>query len=330
MRRLPFSSVDGRSGGDLETIETDFGRYVLKRISYDRDLTMWMTGDRQGRAVKIWRDGLLDRLPPQVTHGMVGCARDGDGWAILLQDFRGSMLPPHEQRLSEEENGIVLGAMAAMHAAFWDEPASSLEKYGLCDMRTRYEGIFPAIDSLPERYGELPIVPYIREGWELFANLVPPDVADLVQALHRDVGPLCAALARYPQTLIHGDCHHGNLGILRSPNPRVILLDWTFASLGPAAADLVEYIFIGVMRLPSSKEATIDLYRRLLEIRLGSRFDDSWWQPQLDLALLGEFLRLGFDKAQTAINGPSDAIREREREEITWWCEHARRASHFL
>jgi hypothetical protein len=330
VRRLSFSSVDGRSGGCLEAIDAgSAGRYVLKHISWESDLTMRVTGDRSGRAVVIWLEGLLDRLPPQIAHGVIGCARDGDGWALLLEDFQGHMLPPDEHRLSEEDNGIVLGALAAMHESFWDEPAAAVRRYSLCSLRTRYESIFPDATQ-GEKDTHLPIVPYIREGWELFPELVDPDVADLVQRLHGDVGPLCRALERYPHTLLHGDCHHGNVGIIPEPQPRVVLLDWAFVSLGPPAVDLAEYVLIGVMRLPSSKEATMEMYRDLLALRLGNRFDDSWWAPQLELALLGEFLRLGFDKAQVAVHGPTEAIRERERKEIAWWGERARRATQWL
>ena len=93
---------------------------------------------------------------------------------------------------------------------------------------------------------------------------------------------------------------------------------------------VAEYIIIGVMRLPSTKEATIELYRRSLAQRLARRFDDSWWVPQLELALLGEFLRLGWNKALVAVHGETEAIRERERAELAWWCEHARRATQWL
>ncbi|HLJ66010.1 MAG TPA: phosphotransferase [Chloroflexota bacterium] len=330
VRRLPFSSVDGRSGGSLETVEAEgAGRYVLKRFSWERDVTMRMSRDRAGRAVTMWERGLLDRLPPLLTHGVVGCAREGDGWAMLLEDFEGHMLPPDEERLSDDENGIVLGALAALHSAFWDEPLAAFERYDLCSFRTRYEAFFPG-RTLDREDGRLPIVPYIREGWQLLPELVEPDVADLVQRLHADVTPLCTALARYPRTLLHGDCHHGNIGIIARPDPRVILLDWAFVSLGPPAADLGEYVSIGVMRLPSSKEATIELYRRLLALRLGERFDDSWWLPQLELAFLGEFLRLGWNKTYVAAHGESEEIRQRERREIAWWCDLARRATRWL
>jgi hypothetical protein len=304
-------------------------RFVLKRISWEQDMTMRITNDHAGRAVTIWQEGLLDRLPPQITHGVVGCARDGDGWAILLEDFRGSMLPPNEQRLTAAENDTVLGAVAAMHAAYWEEPTTTTEAFGLCTMRTRYESIFPAA-IVSERSAGLPLVPYILEGWELFQDIVDRDIADLVQSLHTDVRPLCAALEQYPHTLLHGDWHHGNLGIDVRSDSRVILLDWTLVSLGPPATDLAEYVSVGVMRLPGSKEDTIDRYRRLLSLQLGSRFDDSWWTPQLELAMLGELLRLGFDKAQTAVHGAGEAIQQREQAEIAWWCDYARRATRWL
>jgi hypothetical protein len=329
---LPFDTVDGRSGGALLAVETNDGagpRLVLKRISWEIDMTMRVTNDHAGRAVTNWQGGLPDRLPRQITHGVVGCARDGAGWAILLEDFRGNMLPPDEQRLTAAQDDSVLSAMAAMHAAYWEEPSTTTETFGLCTMCTRYESIFPPA-MLRERNSGLPLVPYILEGWELFHDIVDQDVADLVQSLHADVGPLYTALEMYPHTLLHGDWHHGNLGIDVRSDSRVILLDWTLISLGPPATDLAEYMCVGVMRLPGSKEDTIERYRRLLALQLGDRFDDPWWLPQLELALLGEFLRLGFDKAQTAVHGTSEAVRQRERAEISWWCDYARRATRWL
>lgn len=59
VRRLPFSSVDGRSGSALATVEAEgAGGYILKRISWQDDVVMRLTDDREGRAVVIWREGL--------------------------------------------------------------------------------------------------------------------------------------------------------------------------------------------------------------------------------------------------------------------------------
>jgi hypothetical protein len=330
VRRLPFSSVDGRSGSHLESVEAaGAGRYVLKRFSRHDDVVMRLTEDWVGRSAVIWQRGLLDRLPPQIAHGVIGCARDGDGWALLLEDFSGYLLPAHEQRLDARDDAVVLDAMAALHEAFWEDPPAP-DTYGLCPLRTWYEGLFPAALRRERTDDAPPIVAYALAGSELLPELVEPDVAELLALLHSDVSPLVRALERYPHTLVHGDWHHGNVGIIPGPEPRVILLDWGGISAGPPALDLAHYIFIGVMRLPSTKEATIEAYRRHLAGRLGRRFDDSWWVPQLELALLGQFLQLGWNKAQVAVHGETEAIRRRERGEIAWWCEQARRATRWL
>jgi hypothetical protein len=326
----PFSTVDGRSGGDIQSVtahgpDGESHRFVLKRTSWDTDIIMRMTNDRTARAVVIWQRELLDRAPPEVSHGVLACCRDGDGWAMLLEDFRGHMLPADEQRLSQNENTVVLDALAAMHTTFWEADETSAEEYALCDFKVRYKGFFPgAFDSGVDQ--DLPIVGFIREGWGVFPEVVDSEVADIVAALHHDVTPLCQALSRYPRTVVHGDFHHGNLGILPVSPPRLIVLDWSSVSLGPPAADLGEYQMIGVMRLPGSKDETIALYRHLLSQRLGNRFDETWWAPQLDLGLLGEFLRLGWDKSRTAAYAPTPELRERERHEIAWWSDRVRRA----
>jgi hypothetical protein len=37
------------------------------------------------------------------------------------------------------------------------------------------------------------------------------------------------------------------------------------------------------------------------------------------LALLGGFIQLGWPKLLGAANGPTEAVRERERAELDWW-----------
>jgi aminoglycoside phosphotransferase (APT) family kinase protein len=97
-----------------------------------------------------------------------------------------------------------------------------------------------------------------------------------------------------------------------------VLLDWAVVGLAPPAVDLAWYLAVNSARLPISKEATIDAYRDRLAGALGSRFDPAWWQPQLELALLGGFLQLGWPKAFGAVRGDA-ATQQRERAELTWW-----------
>src|SRR5438045_545441 len=74
VNRRPFHSVDSLSGSNFFLLETDDAsgpRYVVKRISAAWDWIMRVTNDHQARSVVSWTDGLLDRMPPEVTHGVV-------------------------------------------------------------------------------------------------------------------------------------------------------------------------------------------------------------------------------------------------------------------
>ena len=131
----------------------------------------------------------------------------------------------------------------------------------------------------------------IREGWPSFLALIAPDVAALLRRLLADPTPLCAAMARYPQTVLHGDPRCANIGIAPSPRPRVVLLDWHFVGPGVPAVDLAYYLASIRSRAPVPNEPIISWYRERLAQRLGSRFEEQWWLPQLELSLLGEVVR---------------------------------------
>lgn len=328
--RRPFHSSDSLSGSTFLLIETDGGgRYVLKRISQAWDWIMRVTHDDQARAVVAWTDGLLDRMPPEVTHGVVACARDGDGWAILMGEFRDAMIPPGDDWITPADNEHFLDAMAGTHAACWGHPELAHPARGFLDLDTRYGMLTPEVGRR-ESGGPDAIPPMIVAGWELLWTLVDRDVADILKSLQKDPGPLARALERYPQTVNQGDWKLGNLGIARGEPSRVVLLDWAAVGAAPPAVDLAWYLAVNSARLPVSKERAIDHFRSCLQRRLGAAFEESWWAPQLDLALLGGFLLLAWPKALGAVKGDTEAVQARERAEITWWSERVRAGARHL
>jgi hypothetical protein len=112
-----------------------------------------------------------------------------------------------------------------------------------------------------------------------------------------------AALADTPSTLLQGDWKMGNLG--HHPDGRTILLDWAYPGQGPACWDLCWYLALNRARLPISKEATIDGFRRALEDQ--GIATDGWWDAQLGLCLAGMMATFGWEKAV----GDAD--------ELAWW-----------
>ena len=115
----------------------------------------------------------------------------------------------------------------------------------------------PALTGLREGDHTPELIRKIRDRWAVLLTRVDPELADLLVALANDPAPLCAALARYPQTLVHGDPRLANLGLRRRPRPGVVLLDWHFAGPSAPAVDLAWYLTTVGHRLPVSRETTI-------------------------------------------------------------------------
>ncbi|MCB0153805.1 MAG: hypothetical protein KDF65_03340, partial [Anaerolineae bacterium] len=136
---LPLHATYNKSGSRLQVVQTNQGQgpeLVLKQVSAAWDWQMRATQDHCGRAVQVWRAGLLDRLPPQLVHGILACAQDEAGWAILMQNLAGAMLP--FSPMSRADLEISLEAMAAMHATFFEEPALTRPELGLCPLSQTY------------------------------------------------------------------------------------------------------------------------------------------------------------------------------------------------
>ncbi len=335
VRRLPLQADYSKSGSRLLVVETNEGqgpRYILKRTSLAWDWLMRATDDRLCRSVTLWQQGLFDHLPPEIEHGTVACALDGPGWAILMRDVEAALVP--YSRFSVADNECFLDAMAALHATFFESPALADPALGLCKLHHPYTMFSPRTGHR-EAGGQDELPRLILEGWDLLPTLVEPDVANLLQGLLDYPQPLCDALRRYPQTLVHGDWRHANQGLLREglheKQTQMVLLDWQLAVAAPPAVELGRCLATNSVLLPVSKEKTIAYYRQRLAHRLASRFDESWWQPQLELGLLGGFLQDGWAIALKATHWSIGAgARDRWQADLQWWSEQLRIGMRWL
>jgi hypothetical protein len=275
---------------------------------------------------------LLDRLPPEITHAVLACARDGNDWAILMRDVSDHLIPGHEissEPISEADHARYLGALAALHATFWDEVEAFEIGDGLCSPWHLYTAFSPQT-GYREAAHPNPVVREIREGWERFWPLVEPSVVDVLQGLLADPAPLCTALGRYPRTLVHGDPRVQNIGTERLPRPRVVLLDWHLVGPGAPGVDLGWYLGNNGFRLSVARETTIAWYRAALARRLGRRFDERWWRPQLELSLLGQVVRSGWWLSGDPAPDVPPSVREWDAADFSWWIEQAQRGMTWL
>jgi hypothetical protein len=333
IEREPLVTEDGLSQVPLERIMAcgagGTRSFVLKRFGYADDWVMRASGDVQGRAVQAWISGLLDQLPACIAHAIVACAHDGAGWAVLMHDVGGALVPPGDTPITAREQELFLAHMAALHATFWEQRQWDQRGLGFCSLRQRYTVLAPATIQRPDiAPSAIPQVAAL--GWALLDQAVTPEVAAVVRALLDEPQPLCSALSAYPQTVTHGDWKLGNLGLTNGgPQRQTVLLDWAVVGLAPPAVDLAWYLAVNSARLPVSREATIATFERCLRAALGDRFRHARWESQLDLALLGAFVQLGWPKIVGALRG-GPGVREREQDELGWWSERVLRGAHRM
>ncbi len=311
VRCVPMSQADANSGSRFYQVETNDGagaRLILKRSVPSPYLPP--AYNDPNRSVAVWQHGLLDRLPPNIDHAMLAYSRDGAGYAILMRDVSETLMPG-DKPFSGADHRLFLDTMASMHAAFWEDPA--LKRSPLARGDAAYLLLEPT-----------------AEAWAFVEDFLEPDVAHLVQSLLDNAQPLYEALAQYPATLVHNDLWWANLGIARSDDARAVILDWDFASFAPPAVDLAHYIGENAGLLPASDQAVVSAYRALLAQRLGSRFDDGWWLPQLELCVLGDFLRRGKWLLHALAHTTDEHERIQSLNRLMWWSDAIRRGARWL
>lgn len=313
VRCVPIHKGEANSGSRFYRVETNDSigsRYILKRTQSETDPTIPALHNDLNRTVLTWQHGFLDRLSSEIVHTIVACSHDDKGYAILMHDVSDALMLG-DKPFTTADHARFIDTMAAMHVEFWENAQLSAPSLGL---------------HSPSYFFTTPGV----EGWAFVEQFLESDVAKVVRTLLQNPQPLYDALSRYPSTLVHNDLWWANLGIVRDGHTRVVMLDWDFATLAPPAVELAYYIGENTGFLPASNEAVIEEYRSNLAQRLGIQFDERWWLPQVDLSLLGCFLRRG----KWLLLAASHATHEQERtpymDELAWWSKQIRRGAQRL
>jgi hypothetical protein len=312
--RRPFLTSDSLSGNRFESVRFHGDAMILKYICIDDDWIMRATGDINCALLRLVESGVMSRVPPSIDHATVAVApftsrRGHRGAALLMREVGSLLIPPGSDVIELETHGRFIEHMAQMHATFW----AFEDTFDLFPVAHHYVFLTPLMAELELASGAPHAVPLaVAEGWSALRRMVP-NMARTLDALARDPSPLVEALGRTPSTLVHGDWKLGNLG--EHGDGRTVLLDWTRSGAGTATLDLGWYLAVNCDRLPESKEAAIERYRRALQ-RCNVEME-SWWNTQLSLALLGAALQLAWAKVH-------------DPKELHWWEERVSAAEHLL
>jgi hypothetical protein len=303
--REALKTSDSKSGAAFERVTIGGSSYVVKHFT-EPDWLADGSRDVTCRSVGLFEDGVYAAAADIVDSTVVNVARLGepDRWpaAMLMRDATAEFVPA-DAAVDMATHRAFLAAMARLHERFWGLPPET----SYMPLVANYEFLSPRRadverDSLGDRSDVLRAV---RPGWQAVAGQQPA-AWPVVAALLDDPQPLVSALQRGPATFVHGDWKMGNLG--RTPDGRVVLVDWDRPMTAPGVVDLAWYVAVNCDRLPESKDEALQTYRQALEA-LGVA-TEPWWDEQVRLALLGAFLQLGWSKAG-------------QPEELAWWAEVA-------
>jgi hypothetical protein len=318
--RVTLDGVPGKSGARLERVVIGGQPYVLKHLDLADDWTMRASGCLGGAPLALWQLGVLARLPACFNQPIVavaraprraeGPARSG-GCSVLMHDISQWLVPVTDEPIELAQHTGFVEHMAALHAAFW----GCGPEFDVVPVMHRYLELSPWTALAEASIGGSHLVPeLIGKGWPLLAE-VAPKAAEIVVPLARDPGPLVDAMASTPQTFVHSNWKLDNLGT--DDLGRTVIIDWEQPGRGAPLSDQAWYLAINCRRLPQSKEASIDLYRRALE---RSGIDTApWWDRQLALSLLGALVQFGWEKALGGYD-----------EELAWWEAKALAAAPLL
>jgi aminoglycoside phosphotransferase (APT) family kinase protein len=184
----------------------------------------WGTAETVAVEARFARDVAprIDVATPRVFGARID-GRAGKG-LLFLEDIAPAKQGDHLVGATDAEVAAVVDATAAVQAAFWGRTDDA------------------AVAWLPRwKPGEAPedrvrrtaaAVPAFLHAWR--ARLSPAAQV-LVEALPERLAESLAALDGSPAALLHADLHLEN--VLFRPDGTPVVLDWTDASIGPAAAD---------------------------------------------------------------------------------------------
>ena len=296
---------------EVNTSDGECRSFVLKRTRLDEDWTARRTEDASGREGLFLSETALAPVWDIFACPYVACAAEPGEIGLLLRDLTPELLPDARVPLSERQEGALLGALAQLHARFWDVSTHAIDwlvrPAQYCDL------LAPSVAADPAALAVLSstLRDTVPRGWASALARLPAVVA---QHLTRPGFEWERAWADLPRTLLHGDVKVANFALLT--DGRVAAFDWAMMGAGPCTIDLGWYLAVNASRLTGSKEKIVSRYRTLLETALGHPLPDQLWSRLESIGVVCGARMLLWSKALAL-----DLGRPGAQEEWNWWVD---------
>lgn len=315
--RAPLKT-SGRSGARHDKLDVQLHSgerldLVLKVNQLADDWEARRTGDLVGREAAVLAEPALAGIWDVFHCPFRAYAADAAGFGLLMDDLTGHLAPDGDAPIGAEAERALLGALAALHARYWEADVVSLP-WLLTPLQsvTCFRPESP--DEEAARGTPDPIFEWVRQGWRIMFDRLPPSVARLLAAPSAALARACSGL---PRTLLHGNSRVGNFAYF--PDGSVAAFDWAEAGAAPAPLEVGWYLIINARRRSRSADEALALYRTLLEAERGA-LPEPQWNQMVSAGLLYGAACLLWDRALDLDDGLPGAA-----EEWDWWVDQLQR-----
>ncbi|NOT12686.1 MAG: phosphotransferase [Methylococcaceae bacterium] len=170
-------------------------------------------------------------IPVNRPTALAGQSKFGQGATLVLSDITESgAIPGHPgDALSVSQAAMVIEQLAHFHA-FFDNKVD-------CDPSFRW--LAASVRRLEDNLGTILAVPLMKRGLQLATNLVPASLFEPIMQYSRCRKQAMNFLSAGAQTLIHHDCHPGNL-FWNQSQPG--FLDWQLVRIGEGISDVSYFL----------------------------------------------------------------------------------------
>ncbi len=151
----------------------------------------------------------------------------GRGSTLVLNDISEYGAQPGSacDQLSYTQARLMIEQLADLHAKYWDKPRQNPDLHWLAG----------PVRKLEDLLGTALAVPLMQRGLKLAAELVPKNLHKPALQYARNRRKAMSFLTQGTQTIVHHDCHPGNL-FWHDNKPG--LLDWQMVRTGEGISDI--------------------------------------------------------------------------------------------
>ncbi|MDD5271219.1 MAG: phosphotransferase [Methylovulum sp.] len=174
---------------------------------------------------------LAKAVPIALPVCLAAQSRWGLGSILVLADIEehGAQAGDTHDVLSLAQARLVIDGLARFHARFWHKPGSI----------PHYRWLAGRVRQVEDHLGTVLAVPLMRQGLNRSDGSVPAKLQRGALHYARNRRSAMRFLSARPQTLVHHDCHPGNLFWQHN---RAGLLDWQLVRVGEGVSDVAYFL----------------------------------------------------------------------------------------